>query len=87
MAQRLHENLSDWKIIPQVASQNVQTVDFKYFKHFENIKREFVNIYKEFFPDGEPQNFAEWVFRAFDTKNQEIFIKKFDIDFRFVRTS
>ena len=37
--------------------------------------REFVNIYKEFFPDGEPQNFAEWVFRAFDTKNQEIFIK------------
>ena len=39
------------------------------------MKREFVNIYKEFFPDGEPQNFAEWVFRAFDTKNQEIFIK------------
>lgn len=37
--------------------------------------REFVNIYKEFFPDGEPQNFAEWVFRAFDTKNQETFHK------------
>ena len=83
MAQRLHENLSDWKIITQVACQNVKAVDFE---HFENIKREFVNIYKEFFPDGEPQNFAEWVFRAFDTKNQDIFIKSLDIDFRFVRT-
>ena len=72
MAQRLHENLSNWKIITQVAYQNVKAVDFE---HFENIKREFVNIYKEFFPDGEPQNFAEWVFRAFDTKNQDIFIK------------
>ena len=44
MAQRLHENLSDWKIISQVAYQNVKAVDFEHFDYVNPYSKKGGNI-------------------------------------------
>ena len=33
-------------------------------------RNEFIRIYVEFFPHGNPRNFAEWVFNVFDESNK-----------------
>ena len=33
-------------------------------------RNEFIRIYIEFFPHGNPRNFAEWVFNVFDESNK-----------------